>query len=108
MAFDKSFLEDEVRLGFYIPSAVKEAWAAELEILEEINKICRRNSIKYFADWGSFLGAVRHRGFVPWDDDLDIVMLREDYDKFLSVAPAMLKYPRLEIRIILWNFMLLL
>lgn len=90
MAFDKSFLEDEVRLGFYIPSAVKEAWAAELEILEEINKICRRNSIKYFADWGSFLGAVRHRGFVPWDDDLDIVMLREDYDKFLSVAPAML------------------
>lgn len=87
MTFDKTFLEDEVRLGFYIPSAIKQAWAAELEILKVIDDVCSRNSIHYFADWGTFLGAVRHGGFIPWDDDLDLVMLREDYDKFLSIAP---------------------
>lgn len=86
MGFKDSFLEPEVRCGFYIPSSVKQAWAAQLEVLEEIDKLCEKHKIKYFADWGTLLGAVRHGGYVPWDDDLDIVMLREDYDRFLQVA----------------------
>lgn len=90
MTIDKSFLEDEIRLGFYIPSTIKQAWAAELEILSVIDKICRENSLKYFADWGTFLGAVRHGGFIPWDDDLDLVMLRDDYDRFLNIASSVL------------------
>ena len=87
MAFNKSFLEDEIRLGFYVPAAIKQAWAAELEIYEQIKKVCSENSISFFADWGTFLGAVRHNGFIPWDDDMDLVMLREDYDRFLKIAP---------------------
>lgn len=90
MTFDKTFLEDEVRLGFYIPSSIKQLWAAELEVLSEIDKICTTENITYFADWGTFLGAVRHRGFVPWDDDMDIVMFRKDYDRFLKLAPSLL------------------
>ncbi|MBQ8822682.1 MAG: LicD family protein [Lachnospiraceae bacterium] len=86
MEIQNSFLLDEVRNGFLIPAAVKQAWAAELEVLAEIDRVCKKHNIQYFADWGTLLGAVRHGGFVPWDDDLDIVMKRDDYIKFLNVA----------------------
>lgn len=80
------FFRDEVRCGFYIPTAMKQAWAAELYVLEQIDRICRKYDITYFADWGTILGAVRHGGYIPWDDDLDICMKREDYVKFRQVA----------------------
>ena len=80
------FFRDEVRNGFYIPTAIKQAWAATLDVLENIDKICTKHGIRYFADWGTALGAVRHGGYVPWDDDLDICMLRDDYEKFRQVA----------------------
>lgn len=81
-----AFFKDEVRNGFYIPTAIKQAWAAELDVLFEIDRICRDHGIRYFADWGTILGAVRHGGFVPWDDDLDICMMRDDYVRFRNVA----------------------
>lgn len=86
MNVQETFLIDEVRCGFLVPAAIKQAWAAQLEVLTEIDRVCRLHDIEYFADWGTLLGAVRHGGFVPWDDDLDIVMKREDYQKFMAVA----------------------
>ena len=86
MSHSIEFLKDEVRNGFYISTPVKQAWAETLDVLGEIDRICRKHDIRYFADWGTFLGAVRHGGFVPWDDDLDICMLRDDYTKFRQVA----------------------
>ena len=80
------FFRDEVRNGFYIPTAIKQAWAAELDVLAEIDRICGKYGITYFADWGTMLGAVRHGGFVPWDDDLDICMKRADYERFRQVC----------------------
>lgn len=76
----------EEREGFYIQPLMKRAWAAQLEVLKGIDAICKRHNLKYFAQWGTLLGAVRHHGFIPWDDDLDIAMLREDYEKFKVYA----------------------
>lgn len=86
MIFDNKYFEDEVRDGFFVPPEIKRAWAAELEVLSEIDKICKKHHIQYFADWGTLLATVRHEGFIPWDDDLDIVMKRADYIKFMEVA----------------------
>lgn len=80
------FFRDEVRNGFFIPTAVKQAWAAQLQVLDVIETICRKHDITYFADWGTMLGTVRHGGYVPWDDDMDICMKREDYTRFKEAA----------------------
>ena len=58
----------------------------ELTVLDLIDSICSKHNITYFADWGTYLGAIRHKGFVPWDDDLDICMHRNELNKFLAVA----------------------
>ena len=57
------------------------------EMLGEIDKICRRHNLKYWLCSGTLLGCVRHGGYIPWDDDLDIEMLREDYEKLLKILP---------------------
>lgn len=86
MKFPDSYFEDEVRDGFYVPSLMKRAWAAQMEVLAMVGQVCEKHHIRYFAEWGTLLGAVRHGGMIPWDDDVDICMLREDYDRFCEVA----------------------
>ena len=65
---------------------IKRSWATQLEILENVIKICERHDLKWFAGYGTLLGAVRHRGFIPWDDDLDICMIKDDYNRFAEYA----------------------
>ena len=91
LEFPKGYFEDEVRDGFYVNGLMKKSWAAQIEVLMDIDKVCRRHNIRWFADCGTLLGTVRHGGFIPWDDDLDICMFRDDYIKFLTVALRELK-----------------
>lgn len=65
---------------------LKEVHEANLKILKEIDRICRKYKIKYMLDAGTLLGAVRHKGFIPWDDDADIVLNRSDYEAFIKVV----------------------
>ena len=86
LSFPKDYYCDEVREGFYVSETMKRYWAAQLQVLSEIDKICLRHNLNWFADCGSLLGVVRHKGYIPWDDDLDIAMLRADYECFLEYA----------------------
>ncbi len=86
MYISDDFYKSEVMDGFYVPSIMKRSWAAMLEILNDVSKVCARNGIKWWIDYGTLLGMVRHGGFIPWDDDVDIAMLRKDYMKFIEVA----------------------
>ena len=84
--FDENYFKSEYREGFLVDSMVKRAWAAQLEVLGHVIAICEKYGLTYWAMWGTLLGAIRHNGYVPWDDDLDIAMKRADYDKFIEVA----------------------
>lgn len=65
--------------------SVDEMKAIELEIMDEIHRVCQENDLSYVLGYGSCLGAMRHGGFIPWDDDLDILMMRDDYERFFTV-----------------------
>lgn len=76
--------------NFLTPEQKRELQLSELEILDELKRICDENGLKYYLTAGTLLGAVRHGGFIPWDDDIDVVMTREDFDKLARIARSAL------------------
>ena len=73
--------------------SIRKLQLIELDILKRTKKILDDNNLRYYMLGGTLLGAIRHEGFIPWDDDIDIGIPRNDYEKFLSIAQNKLKYP---------------
>lgn len=84
---------DEMRSGFLVTSHRKKLWNAQIGLINEFARICKKHNLRWFAFYGTLLGAARHKGFIPWDDDVDFIMFRTDYEKFKRVAPAEIKSP---------------
>jgi phosphorylcholine metabolism protein LicD len=85
--------EEEIVANYKVSDKMKRIWRTELQILDAVEVICKRHNIEYFIIHGTLIGAIRHKGFIPWDDDLDIGMHREDYDRFLEAAARELPEP---------------
>lgn len=81
----ENFLVAEEREDFFVSETMKRYWASCMDILSVIDGLCKKHGIIYYADWGTLLGAARHEGFIPWDDDIDIALKRPDYEKLLKV-----------------------
>lgn len=86
-------LDPEVICGHYVSTKMKKVWCKELEMMEEFSRVCDKYKLKWFLIGGSLIGAVRHNGFIPWDDDIDVAMFRDDYNKLLKIAKKEFKEP---------------
>ena len=88
------FLEAETRCGFHVDERLKRIWAVELDLLADFLRICKKYDIKVQVFAGTLLGAVRHKGFIPWDDDVDVWMTQDEFKKLLKVPKEEFQYPR--------------
>ena len=88
-----AFLNEEERCGHLVKAEAKRLWSIQLGCLQELRRICETHNIPYFASGGTLLGAVRHKGYIPWDDDIDVMMYFNDYSKFCKIAPNEIKNP---------------
>lgn len=82
----ESFFEEETRCDFLVTEKRKKIWAVEIELFLKLMEVCMKNNLKVWGDGGTLLGAVRHNGFIPWDDDIDVIMPREDYNKLMEIG----------------------
>lgn len=89
----ESFFQEGTICDFLVTTERKKIWAISLDMLIQVDRICRKHNLKYLMAFGSLLGVIRHCGFIPWDDDLDICMPREDYEKFIMLAKDELPFP---------------
>ena len=90
---EESFFLPEEREGYAVSARMKKIWAVELDLLNEFARVCDEQHLTWFVHAGTMLGTVRHHGFIPWDDDVDVVMPREDYEKLCVIAPSVFSYP---------------
>lgn len=88
-----SFFKEEIRCDFLVTEKRKKIWAIELDIFLRLLEVCKKYGLKVWACGGTLLGAIRHNGFIPWDDDMDFFMNREDYNKLSEVGPLEFKDP---------------
>ena len=86
-------LEEEARNGYTVSAKMKKVWKVQMDLLKKLLEVCEKYNLKIWAEGGTLLGTVREHGYIPWDDDIDMAMLREDYDKLVQVAPKEFTHP---------------
>lgn len=87
------FFSEEVRNGYTITTEMKKIWAVELDLLKKLLEVCKKYNLHCYADAGTLIGAVREKGFIPWDDDIDVAMFRKDYEKLKEIADTAFEKP---------------
>lgn len=85
-------LEEEVRDGYTISKKMKGLWAVQIDLAKKLLDVCQKHNLKIWADSGTLLGVIRHKGHIPWDDDMDFIMLREDFNKLARLTEEF-EYP---------------
>lgn len=90
---DDEFFKEEIRCDYKVTKKTKKIWAIELDLLNEFLFVCKKHNIIATVYGGTLLGAVRHKGMIPWDDDIDVCMTRDNYERLLKVANDEFRYP---------------
>ncbi len=89
----KGFLGSETRSGYFVSTDKKKVWKVQLDMLESLLQVCQKYGLTISLAAGSLLGAIRHKGFIPWDDDLDVMLPRKDFDRLMDVGPVEFHHP---------------
>ena len=93
LKIEDSFFLPEERNGYLVSAEMKKIWAVELDLLNEFARVCNEYHLQWFVHAGTMLGAVRHQGFIPWDDDIDVVMPRDDFARLNFLGPTVFSHP---------------
>ena len=88
-----SFYKEETLCGYHVTCKDKKIWAVELDLLNEFKTVCEKYHLTWYIAYGSLIGTIRHKGFIPWDNDVDVLMPRKDYQKLCEIASNEFQHP---------------
>ncbi|MBQ9131940.1 MAG: LicD family protein [Clostridia bacterium] len=93
MMYDQDFIREEKKCDWIVTETTKKVWWIQLDLVKQLDRICKKHNLRWYPMWGTLLGVIRHKGYIPWDDDMDVVMPRADYEKLIAICQTELSNP---------------